>query len=58
MDILMKLKKKKILASDEQASSFKEIFEKELSIDQKKLFWKLVKNADLFQIENFNYLED
>ena len=34
---------KKILASDEQASSFKEIFEKELSIDQKKLFWKLVK---------------
>ena len=25
----------KILASDEQASSFKEIFEKELSIDQK-----------------------
>lgn len=93
------VEEKKILASDEQASSFKEIFEKELSIDQKKLFWKLVKNADqdpdkglieqylgwycnnsermkicsikemstlatnkyfaeLFQIENFNYLKD
>lgn len=90
---------KKILASDKQASSFKEIFEKELNIEQKRLFWKLVKNADqdpdknlieqylgwfcnssermkictikeikttasnkyfedIFQIKNFNYLEE
>lgn len=40
------VEEKKILASDKQASSFKEIFEKELTIDQKKLFWNLVKNAD------------